>query len=54
MYQYPLNISQIILYISFTMVCLLNSYIYGSNVYRVLIQSLFKLTYFIDFKIINK
>ena len=34
--------------------CLSNSYIYGSNIYRVLIQSLFKLTYSIDFKSINK
>ena len=54
MYQHPINIYPIILYISLKMVCLLNSYIYGSTIYRVLIQSLFKLTYSLDFNIINK
>ena len=32
MYQHPINTYAIILYISFKMVCLLNSYIYGSNI----------------------
>ena len=35
-------------------VCLLNNYIYESNIYIVLIQSLFKFTYSIGFKIIIK
>ena len=62
MYQLPINIypiipgrynntSLIILYISFKMKYLLNSYIYGSNIYRELfIHSLNSL----DFNIINK
>ena len=54
MYQHPINIYPIILYISFKMVFLLNSYIYGSNIYRVLIQLLFKLTYSLYINIINK
>ena len=58
MYQHPIHmciyIYPIILYISFKMACLLNSYIYGSNIYRVLIQSLFKLIYSLDFNIYNK
>ena len=36
------------------MVCLINSYIYGFNKYKVLIKSIFKLIYCLDFNIINK
>ena len=48
MHQFPIDIYPIMLRISLTMVYLLNSYFYGSNIYRVKIQSLFKLTYSID------
>ena len=54
MYQHPINIYPIIIIISFKMVFLLNRYIYESNIYRVLIQSLFKLNYSLEFNIINK
>ena len=49
MHQFLIDIYPTILRISLKMVCLLNSYFYGSNIYRVKIQSLFKLTYSIDF-----
>ena len=35
--------------ILFKMVCLLNNYFYGSNIYGVKINVLFKLSYSIDF-----
>ena len=60
MYQHPIHpipythISNNNIYISFKMVCLLNSYIYVSFIYRMFIKSLFKVTYSIDFNIINK
>ena len=31
--EHPINIHPIIIYISFKMVCILKSYIYGSNIY---------------------
>ena len=50
MYQNHINIyPTILLYISFNMVCLLNSYIYGYNIYRVSIKYLFKPIYSIYF-----
>ena len=54
MYQHSINIYPILLYISLQLVYLLNSYIYGSNIYIVFIQSLFKPNYSLDFNIINK
>ena len=47
------NIYSIILYISFKMAYKLNSHIYGSKIYRMAIQSLFKLTYSLDILLIN-